>query len=559
MLKSTHRAATAPQAPLPRGWTEHTALTGHIYYYEAATNTSTYTRPRLPTFHPPVPQATYDFTNTVQPSDQPSNHRPQPKQRRQPSDKPKSKHAIPGCAPWLLIKTRLGRRYAHNPATGESLWKFPPEVIAGVVEYDIQERDKKERGGLSANESQRSTAKEGVLGETNTNQSLEPSVAAAKTSTEVQEDANGHGDTKSIGSEDYEEVEIVEEDDLEDEQPYKRQRLESADLHTHSEENDELEFGEEDMAYQLAQMGGTGGEYHDEYDDGKSGIDVMKEEGEDDAAAIEESKSAFKEIFDDYGVSPFATWDKIIEEGDIIDDDRYTLLSNTRRRKEMFEEWSGAKIKSLKEHREKQARKDPKIPYLALLQKKATPKLFWPEFKRKYKREPEMKDVKLGDKDREKFYREHINRITKIPESTLKEDLEELMKSIPPSETWNRRSSASGTLPLSLQSNLKFISLKPEVRDRLLDNFIQALPEPDTLLSEAEKSDIQHKRLEQKKRDEALRERTRWVERAKKSQQRKLMSSRSALEHEREELGRALNVGREGLLSNLDNGSGAMT
>ena len=510
-----------------------------------------------------MPRATYDLANTFQPSDKSSNHHTRPKQRRQPFDKPKSKHAIPDCSPWLLIKTRLGRRYVYNLTTGESLWKFPPEVITGVVKYDIEEREKKERGGLLANEYQRSTHKGFSSAETNTDQSIDTSPAATKTATDGQEDATDHKDSRSIEDEDeeedYEEIEIVEEDDLEAEQPYKRQKIGSADLQAQSEENDDLEFGEDDMAHQLAQMGEAGVEFNTEYYDVNGTVDTMEELGEDSAAAIEESKSTFKELFDDYAVSPFATWDSIIEDGRILDDDRYMLLPNTRSRKEMFEEWSGTKIKSLKEQRETQARKDPRIPYLVLLQKKATSKLFWPEFKRKYKKEPEMKDAKFSDKDRERLYREHINRITKIPESALREDLQNLMESVPPSETWNRRSSSSGILPSSLHSNVKFISLKTDVRNKLVENFIRTLPEPETLLSEAEKSLPQHKQFEQKKRIEALRERTRQVEEAKKSQQRKLISSRSALENEREELGRAFKVGRGGLLGNLDPGSRAMT
>ncbi len=51
----------------------------------------------------------------------------------------------------------------------------------------------------------------------------------------------------------------------------------------------------------------------------------------------------------------------------------------------------------------------PRIPYLAFLQTHATPKLYWPEFRRKHKREPEMRDTKLPDREREKWYREYIS------------------------------------------------------------------------------------------------------------------------------------------------------
>lgn len=38
--------------PLPPGWTEHTAATGHKYYYNASLEKSTYTRPTTS----PIPQ-----------------------------------------------------------------------------------------------------------------------------------------------------------------------------------------------------------------------------------------------------------------------------------------------------------------------------------------------------------------------------------------------------------------------------------------------------------------------------------------------------------------------
>jgi len=47
---------TSALPPLPPGWTEHTAPTGHKYYYHAATKKSTYKRPlpQPPEETPPV-------------------------------------------------------------------------------------------------------------------------------------------------------------------------------------------------------------------------------------------------------------------------------------------------------------------------------------------------------------------------------------------------------------------------------------------------------------------------------------------------------------------------
>ncbi|KAJ5665806.1 uncharacterized protein N7477_008254 [Penicillium maclennaniae] len=51
MLKSTY---TAPP-PLPPGWSEHRAPSGHLYYYNAATKQSTYTRPKEQPSQPAPP------------------------------------------------------------------------------------------------------------------------------------------------------------------------------------------------------------------------------------------------------------------------------------------------------------------------------------------------------------------------------------------------------------------------------------------------------------------------------------------------------------------------
>ena len=67
-------------------------------------------------------------------------------------------------------------------------------------------------------------------------------------------------------------------------------------------------------------------------------------------------------------------------------------------------------MQEMKEQRAAEEKKDPKMPYFAFLQAHATPKLYWPEFRRKYQKEPEMRSNKLTDKDREKWYREYINR-----------------------------------------------------------------------------------------------------------------------------------------------------
>lgn len=107
-------------------------------------------------------------------------------------------------------------------------------------------------------------------------------------------------------------------------------------------------------------------------------------------------------------MNPYGTWDSELNK--IIDDDRYTALDTTKKRKEVFLEWCKERIAFLKAEKEKEKKVDPKIPYLEFLVEKATGKLYWPEFKRKFRKEKEMKDLKLSDKDKEKLFRDYVSR-----------------------------------------------------------------------------------------------------------------------------------------------------
>ena len=201
-------------------------------------------------------------------------------------------------------------------------------------------------------------------------------------------------------SDEYEEVEVT--DDENEEAPSKRLKTEE------QKEDTPVEFDEDDIAYQLAAMGQDHGLDPGEYG---HGVEEEWEEGAEGLPLTEEDSSAlFQDLLDDYRINPYIPWERIVEEGSIIEDDRYTVLPNMRTRKEIWDLWSRERIQRLKEQREREEKTDPRIPYLSFLQKNATPKLYWPEFRRKFKREPEMRDTKLSDKDREKWYRDYINR-----------------------------------------------------------------------------------------------------------------------------------------------------
>ncbi|KAJ5093777.1 hypothetical protein N7456_009638 [Penicillium angulare] len=556
MLKSTY----TPPPPLPPGWTEHRAPTGHLYYYNTTTKQSTYTRPQIQTAHPVPAAPSYSpetlppFSSTpygpagfqpggAQHSQNQPEHRHgrggfrggkgyQDRGRREPQDRPKSKHVIPDCAPWVLVKTKLGRRFVHNPDTNESLWKFPQEVLKGVIEHDRLEREKKER--IERGEEPEEPTKPIAPTEPSKPDVDDTVTKATYTAEEAQEGAEE--------SDEYEEVEVTDSED-EDGQPAKRTRTESE-----GPGDQPVEFTEEDMEYQLASMnedyGLDPGEYGDlgegDWDDERQGLPLT----EADADAL------FRDLLDDFNISPFTTWEKIIEEGRVVEDPRYTAPSNMKARREIFTNWSRDRAKDVQERKKKQEKQDPRIKYFAFLQEYATPKLYWPEFKRKYRKEPEMKDSQLHDKDREKFYREYISKL-KAPESTRKSDLSALLKSAPLHAL--NRSSSVDNLPTLIITDIRYIALPSKIRDPLVEAFVSTLPPaPEEQLTTEQQEELDRKRREREKREKALGEREKRVEEDKRRQRGDLLRGKHLLQEGEAEIAEAMRINKDGLRSHME-------
>lgn len=447
--------------------------------------------------------------------------------RRNQDDKPKHRHDIPDCAPWVLVRTKFGRRFVWNKDTNESFWKFPQHVMTAVVEYDRKQREKKERrerGEPSDDEQDEAMAE------------IEAELAEAEEKVEIVE-VDGEDDMEN--DEEYEEVEVTDDEDMGAGAASKRQRTEEP-----SANNDD-----DDLAWQLAQM--------EEMENmAMEDADYAQDDFNDDDDVVlteEDCKTLFKELLDDLHVSPYTPWSTILDSGILYDDERYKALPNMAARKDCFNEWSRAKSQLLKEQKAQQSRLDPRIPYLAFLDRHANPKLYWPEFRRKFKKEAEMKDGKLSDKDKEKLYREHVKRMA-MRSSDLKSDLSALLRAQPLAIL--NRSTTLDTLPQTVLSDIRFISLPPSSRESLIETYIMTLPSPPpgaaTEYSAEEQAQRDKQARERERRENALQERERRVREEKKRQERDLAYGKGRLREEEEEIERALNVGKSGLKAHLE-------
>ncbi|ETS74399.1 hypothetical protein PFICI_14265 [Pestalotiopsis fici W106-1] len=586
MLKSTYKPSAHAPPPLPTGWTEHKAPTGHTYYYNAATKESTYKRPgadvsaATPAPPPPAgssslpgqqdPRASYRQYSAVGSLADPTaanaflaQYGPQPQRpggrgdvnnapgrgghhrgggdrpKPEPHDRPKSKVAIPGFEPWILVYTKYGRRFAYHPEKNASYWRIPEKLMKGIIELDIRgAKEKAEQAARAEAGEANGTGAEGT--------SASASVEEAQAAEDVEMQDEEQEEQEELGS-DYEEVEVTDDEGAEDdemgddEHPSKRQRTEEA--------ADDLpaEFTEDDIAFQLQAMGADYGLDPGEYDDGTD-PSTWPEGAEGFTLSDEDARELFKDMLSDFDINPFSTWDKLLEDGKIIDDPRYTVLPNMKSRKDVWEEWSRAQIQVIKERRQREEKKDPRIPYLAFLKEKANPKLYWPEFKRKYRKEEPMRDTSLIDKDREKLYREYISRL-KMPMDTLKKDLTTLLKSVPPKHLNNK--TMLENLPSQILADVRYVSLDAKTRDPLLKAYIDTLPPPPEEGEAAEDEAAQKARDDRQKREKALAERERQVAEEKRRQKRQLEHGRAALREEERELEAAMKISKQGIHSQL--------
>lgn len=160
-----------------------------------------------------------------------------------------------------------------------------------------------------------------------------------------------------------------------------------------------------------------------------------------------------------------------------------------------------------------------------------------------------MRDTAMPDKDREKFYRDHINRL-KLPQSTLKSDLSTLLKAQPPAALNN--ATLASHLPPAVLADIRYISLEAATRDPLIEAYISTLPPPPEAVAAEEDEETIKARNERDRRQKALEDRERRVAEEKRKQRRNLEMGKSRLREEEAEVARAMNFTKKGLMGHLE-------
>ncbi|RVD88564.1 uncharacterized protein DFL_002745 [Arthrobotrys flagrans] len=530
-MSSSH-PPSAPLPPLPKGWTEHRAPTGHSYYYHAESKTSTYTRPVDPA-HQPVPkfppqnfqqpnQFNFNYPQQYHHANQGQFQPPRRPRRQDKPDRPKTKRPIPNASPWVFVTTKNGNAYIHNPETKESLWDAPESLktaIESLEKLSLDEERERERirRRQSALDRQRREQEEAIANqegeyEYDEEEYYEPPGGGEEGDGEaVVQGVKRQASTPAEG----EEGDYYEDEDFDEEHDEKRLRMEAGGL---------VEFTEDDIAWQL-------GDIAAQYGIGEEDM------GESDDLAPEDGVLLFKDLLNDLNVNPYSTWDSELPR--LAEDGRYTALPTTKMRKQVFGDWCQERIASIKKEREREVKKDPRVAYLAFIEANATPKLYWPEFKRKFKKEAAMKDAKVTDKVRETYYRDYISRI-KTSVETRENDLKKYLKTVKDL----KRGSSLDNLPPSVECDIRYVALPMDRRESIVESHIRSLPE------DAGEGTSWNDALERQRR--ALEDREAAVRRERFYNQKDIARGKEALRETEMEIKRAMNVGKEGLLGHLE-------
>ncbi|VDB85358.1 unnamed protein product [Peniophora sp. CBMAI 1063] len=352
-----------PPPPLPVGWTEHVAPTGHPYWYNAQTGQSTYIRP-LPT-----------FTNPAQ------------SQVAKAAAKEKAVDKTPiGDTPWTRVRTNLGHTFYTHKTEKRSVWTVPDEIKDAVA-------------GLEQREREQATAEHS--GE------AEKAVARQREVERIKGELKGTVKRKAPEAVPVDELVVT-----------KKARVEAEE---ESEEESEEEEWQREAAAQLA------AEAEDERRARDEQAKRAKEAEQAQAAAIandakglvmpehveisiDEGKALFKTLLREKDINPLHPWDTALPL--FISDPRYVLLPSVSARREAFDEYCRERARELRQTQVKKEKEDPKEDFERLLREEVTStRTSWTDFRRKWKKDRRFYGWGRDERERERRFRDFLKEL----------------------------------------------------------------------------------------------------------------------------------------------------
>ncbi|KEP47419.1 WW domain protein [Rhizoctonia solani 123E] len=501
--------------PLPPGWTEHKAPTGHTYFYHAATKQSTYTRP-LPAIHlggtvpgpppfPPTSVPALGFTPAATAeSSAPSDPASEKKSKKSKKEKPTKKTPIPDT-PWIRVVTNLGNVFFTHTERKESVWTCPEEIADAVAELEREEEAEKEEE--RAKEMREKAERERREKEEQEKQEVE----------RVRKEAEAAGAKRKgeeLGESAAKKPRVEEED--EDDEAWQRQLAE--------------EMAQEEGESALGKKPGN---------DSEISVPPVFKVPDQVKLNPEEAKALFMTLLNDVSPNPLLPYDLALPQ--LVNDARYVLLPPNER-KGVFDDWCKDQARNLRKNKTKEATMTPEAAYETLLhgEVKST-RTQWDEFRRKWKKDRRFYGYGRDDKEREKKFRAWLVELGEVKRKEAKKAEEgfiELLRTV----DGITRDSEWKDVKRGIAQDSRYDAVgSASRREELFNKFKSSveqdpMPQPESSVVNSEDKSEKEKESKAVRRERALKEREAQVRVVQSNVERDIDRSRGKLGREEAEL-----------------------
>ncbi|KAI5120418.1 hypothetical protein M0805_006919 [Coniferiporia weirii] len=520
----THAPGSLAPPPLPLGWTEHTAPGGQLYYFNAATNESTYVRP-FPTF--PVPPFA---AGVIPPQAGP------PAEKKGKKEKPKLKTPIPGTS-WLRVKTTAGNVFYTHTERKESVWTVPEEIRDAVARLDLEEKEKgdleekkmeeeDERKRAVEMEIERIKKEVGAVGKRKAIGEPEPlgEVVVTKKARVEEEEEEGEGEEDSESEDEMEDWQREAAAQLAAEAEEEEHRRKEEEEQKKREEEEELKRKEKERGVSAINM--------------PNRVDL----------SIEEAKALFKTLLREKDINHLLPWDTALPK--FISDPRYVLLPSVSARRDAFDEYCRDRGRELRQAKlsaqnapTAEENKDPKADFDKLLREEVkSTRTSWGEWRRTWKKDRRFWGWGRDDREREKRFREWLKDLGEQKRKAAQKaeaDFFALLKE----KTKVNNASTWKDVKRGLDSDPRYDAVgSSSLREELFNTYVKTLAEGARLPSEvnvpgtSDDDEALRKRKNKERKELAVKERDRQVKRERERVEAETARSRNALSREESEL-----------------------
>ncbi|KAI8997111.1 hypothetical protein BDB01DRAFT_769872 [Pilobolus umbonatus] len=277
-----------------------------------------------------------------------------------PVKKKQIKKKIPGTQ-WLFVLTPDGYEFYYDRVSKKSVWEQPEELKEAMEVLKKMEEEEEKKN---------------------------------------EENKRKREEAERMNEEEEAKKQKIEEENKEKE----RQAIE-----------DTTEMTEEDIMWQLQQMEEMGAEQMEEVEE----VEEEQEEEEKEVKAVESKQpengiELFYELLAEKKVSPFSTYSS--EMPRLMDDPRFNMVP-PHKQKTLFNKYChdiGEKIRKEKAMKEKR----PEEEFKELLESKVKEKMYWDDFRRKYKDDPRFKAIRVT-KEKEALFKDHVKHLGKTRSSPV--------------------------------------------------------------------------------------------------------------------------------------------